>query len=234
MHPSGGRGRRHRASVIVVGCALLLCVVAQAKVEEDLDYGNVYAIQTRAFKMNQEFSLSLAFLPLDAFYKYFGLTGHYVLHFNNIWAWEAVHVTYTEYLKIDTGLRKQLIDKWEATPIGKLRRLDMMLDTNLMVKPLYGKLALMNGLVIYSEGYFLVGVGTQKYSIGWFPSFDFGMGLRVYLNSKFSVRLEVREYLDIENSNLNSTLYFGVGICYNAFADDEKIKRIEPDAGVTP
>jgi outer membrane beta-barrel protein len=234
MHPSGGRVRRHRAGVVLLGCALLLCSIAQAKVEEDLDYGNVYAIQTRAFKMNHEFSLSLAFLPLDAFYKYFGLSGHYVFHFNNIWAWEAVHFTFTQYLKIDTGLKKQLIDNWEATPIGKLRRLDMTLDTNLMVKPFYGKLTLMNGLVIYSEAYFLVGVGTQKYQV-WRPAFDVGMGMRIYINKKFSLRLEVREYVDIENnSNLNSTLYFGLGICYNAFADDEKIKRIEPDAGVTP
>ncbi len=233
MHPSGGRFKNYCAATVFLGCALLLCTITQAKADEDLEYGNVYAIQTRTYRMNHEFAFSLAFLPLDAFYKYFGLSGQYVFHFNNIWAWEAVHFTFTEYLSVDTGLKGGL-KQWEETPT-QTPRLDMMLDTNLMIKPLYGKLALLNGRVMYGEGYFLVGVGTQKYQIGWSPDIDVGVGMRIYLNNKFSVRLEVREYLDIGNgNNVTSTLYFGIGICYNAFADEVKIQRIEPDAEVTP
>ncbi len=233
MHPSGGRVKQYCAAAVFLGCALLLCTIAQAKADEDLEYGNVYAIQTRTYRMNHEFTFSLAFMPLDAFYKYFGLGGQYVFHFNNIWAWEAVHFTLTKYLNIDTGLKQQLLDRWQASTIGQQKRLDMTVDTNLMIKPLYGKLALWNSLVIYSEGYFLVGVGTQDYQNGWKPAFDVGMGLRVYLNNKFSLRLEVRDYVAFV-PGVNNTLYFGVGVSYNAFAEEDKIQRIEPDTGVTP
>ena len=234
MHPSGVRVKRHRVEVVVLGCALLLCSIAQAGVEEDLDHGNVYAIQTRAYRMNHEFSLSLAFMPLDAYYKYFGFSGHYALHFNNIWAWEAIHFTFTEYLNINTGLKKELNTRWESNTIGKLRRLDMMLDTNLMVKPFYGKLALMNGSVVYSEAYFLVGLGAQKYQIGWKPDFDIGAGVRVYLNNKFSLRLETRYYMFFDGKSVDSLLYFSLGFSYNAFADDKMITRVEPDTEVAP
>jgi outer membrane beta-barrel protein len=223
---------RYGALVVIMGCILLLNSAAQAKTGEDLEYGNVYAIQKRTYAMKQEFSLSVAFLPLDAFYKYFGIAGHYVLHFNNLWAWEAVHFTFTEYLDIDTGLKSSL-NKWSATPT-RTPILDMMLDSNLMIKPLYGKIALINNFVVYAETYFLAGVGAQKYKTAWFPDFDIGIGMRVFLNNKFSLRVEAREYMYIENKSVSSTIYLGVSFCYNAFADEEQTKKAEPVTGVVP
>ena len=232
MRPSGGKLKRHGAWVVLLGCAILLCSSAEAKVEEDLDYGNVYAIQTRPYKMNHEFTLSLSFLPLDAFFKYFGVTGHYVFHFNDLWAWEAIHFTYTQYTTINTGLKGEL-NKLSATPTDT-PRLNLIMDTNLMIKPFYGKIALLNNMVIYSETYFLIGVGTEKFETAWFPGFDFGVGMRVFLNNKFSLRFEAREYMYIQNGGVNSTIYLGVGFCYNAFADEDKIKRVKPATGVAP
>lgn len=213
--------------------ALLLALVVSAAAlpaaaqseEDDLDYGNVYAIQPRPFRMNHEFSLSVGFMPLDAFYKFFAVGGHYVLHLDDFWAWEALHFSMSRYLDIDTGLKKQLNEDWDASATDT-PRLHYVLDSSLMLKPLYGKVALLDKYVVYGETYILIGVGAQKFETAWFPALNFGLGLRVFITGTVSMRLEVREYVWFEETGdqggggAHSTLYFGLGFSYNGFAED--------------
>jgi len=192
--------------------------------EEDLDQGKVFAIQARDYRMNHEFSLSMAFLPLDAFYKFFAVSGHYVVHFTDMWAWEAIHFSFSKYMDIDTGLEKELSDKWDisATDTPKI---DYFIDTNLMLKPLYGKMTLFDSLVIYMETYFILGIGAEKFQTAWFPAGDVGVGMRIFLTDTLSLRFEVREYVYLEEGGVGSTLYFGIGFCYNAFAEELQVKK---------
>jgi outer membrane beta-barrel protein len=200
--------------------SLLLAAGAGAQAAEDfLEQGRVYAIQPRAFRMNQEFSLSAAFLPLDAFYKSFAVSGHYVLHFSDLWAWEAVHLSFAKYMAIDTGLKKQMMDDWDVSPTDT-PKVDYLLDTNLMIKPLYGKMAVLNSRIIFMETYFLLGLGTIKYETAFFPAANVGAGMRVYLTSTISLRSEVRYYASF-GEGFDSVLYFGLSFCYNAFAEDK-------------
>jgi outer membrane beta-barrel protein len=197
--------------------------------EEELDQGKVFAIQNRPYRMNHEFSLSMAFLPLDAFFKFFAVSGHYTVHFDDFWAWEAIHFSFSKYMDIDTGLKKELNDRWDASATDT-PRVDYFLDTNLMIKPLFGKMVLFDSLVVYLETYFLLGIGAEKFESGaWFPAGDVGVGMRVFLSNTLSLRIEAREYIYLEDGGVDSTLYFGAAFSYNAFAEE---RQVAPDTEV--
>jgi outer membrane beta-barrel protein len=226
MTPFHPVDRLKRMGVLVLLVAGLACSqVAQA--QENLDYGKVYAIQPRAYRMNQEFSVGLAFLPLDAFYKAFVGSFIYVLHFDDLWAWEN-HFSFAKYLDIDTGLEAELQSKWDASPTDT-SRLDYFFDTNLMLSPLYGKMTLFDKWVINSETYFLMGLGAQHLASSWSPAVDVGLGMRIFLSNTISLRFEVRDYVLISEGGVDNSLYMGVGFCYNAFASDRKVKPEEED-----
>ncbi|MBN2498589.1 MAG: outer membrane beta-barrel domain-containing protein [Deltaproteobacteria bacterium] len=218
------RNTHRPAGPVIVSICMLLCwrlPAAQAQ-EEDLDQGRVYAVQPRAYKMNHEFALTFGFLPLDAFYKMFSVNGHYVVHFDDLFAWEAVHLSFSKYLDVSTGLKEELADRWDTSPTSPEEdRIDFTLDTNLMFKPLYGKMALFDSLVIHSETYFLLGVGAEKFETAWFPAIDFGVGIRIFIIETISARLEVREYIHF-GEGVGSTLAFVLGFSYNAFAEEAR------------
>jgi outer membrane beta-barrel protein len=91
-----------------------------------------------------------------------------------------------------------------------------------MFKPLYGKMALFDRWVIFSETYLLIGVGAEKFQTAWNPSFDFGIGMRIFLGDTLSLRFEAREYMYISDAGVDSTLYLGIVFCYNAFAEERQ------------
>ncbi len=215
-----------RAWALIVGIPLALAAVAPAtRADEDLERGKVYAIQERAYRMNHEFTLSFGFMPLDAFYKTFSVSGHYVVHFDDLWAWEAAHLSFSRYLSVDTGLKEELNDRWDAQPTDpEENRIDFILDTNLMLKPMYGKAVLFDDWVIHGETYFVLGVGAEKFKTAWYPAVNAGVGLRVFVIDTISLRVEVREYVHF-GEDVGSNLVFGLGFSYNAFADDYRPGR---------
>lgn len=188
---------------------------------EVLDYGKVYAIQYRAFRMNHEFAVGMTFLPMDAFYKFFAGTFHYVLHFDDLWAWEN-HFSFAKYLDVDTGLTAELNNRWHVSPTDT-PKIDYYIDTNLMLKPLYGKMVLFDRWVIYSESYFLLGIGAIHVTSAFFPAVDVGAGMRVFLSDTISLRFEVRDYVYLEEKGVENALSFGIVFCYNGFAEDRKV-----------
>ncbi len=210
---------------LVFAALVLACLVLPlgAFAEEDLDQGRIFSIQDRPYHMNHEFTLSFGFMPLDAFYKMFSVNGHYVVHFDELWAWEAVHLSFSKYLSIDTGLKGELDDRWDVQPTDpEEKRIDFTIDTNLMIKPMFGKAVLFDDSVIHSDTYFLVGLGAEKFETAWYPAIDFGVGIRIFIIDTISARLEVREYIHI-GEEVGGTLVFGLGFSYNAFAEDNKV-----------
>jgi len=225
MHPSRWCTSRYRRGITSLTVVFALLSATPGAFGDELDQGKVYAIQDREYRMNHEFSVSVAFLPLDAFYKFFAVSGHYVLHFNDLWAWEAIHFSFSKYMDIDTGLKKQMSDDWDVSATDT-PKLDYMLDTNLMIKPMYGKVALFDSWLVYLETYFLIGLGAEKLQTAWFPAANLGVGMRVFITNTISLRFEVRDYLYLAEGAVDSTLYFGIGFCYNAFSDEKEAEAI--------
>jgi outer membrane beta-barrel protein len=207
-----------RLAVIVA--LTLAAVPGRAQYDDESGGGSAVVIQNRRFKMAHEFTLEAGTLPLDAFVKGATATGRYTLHFDDFNAWEIAAGTYS--LNIDTGLKQQLIDNFGVQPEA-LPAVQVVLDSNYVMKPFYGKLALFNRTLLYSELFVLAGATVTYWSDGSFrPGPDVGAGIRFFVAEWFSVRADIRHALIFngipfvdEQGKIDGILYLGLGASFN-------------------
>lgn len=176
--------------LIAVFLALMVAAPAFAQYDDEVGGGSAVVIQNRRFKMAHEFTLEGGTLPLDAFVKGVTLSGRYTLHFDDFSAWEIAGGTYS--LNIDAGLKQQLIDRFGVQP-QSFATLLLTVDSNYVMKPFYGKLALFNRTLIYAELFGVVGVTASYWSDdSWRPGPDVGVGARFFVTEWFSIRTDLR------------------------------------------
>ncbi len=205
--------KRLTAVVVVLATLGVGSVAAAGQFDEG---GTLYAIQNRRHVMGHEFTLGIGTLPMDAFYK--GLTGtfQYTYHFNDAWAWEIVSFSYSK--NIWTSLREDLEQNWKVRAVD-IPEMNYFGDSNLVWKPLYGKLAYLNRSLIYGELFFTAGPAVAKYTTpGAYIGGDAGFGLRVHLSSHFSTRFDLRYYRFQRLDKLSASddvLFLQLGICLN-------------------
>jgi len=205
--------------VAAAAAAALLCLSGRpaAAVSGEGEEGwAVYAIQPRLHLLAHEFSLSIGFLPLDAFYKYFTVAGAYTYHFNEFWAWEVGKFIYG--VPIATKLEDTLEERWSVQPNPEsLDEVKFFLGSSLVVKPAYGKIATFNSKILFAELYFTLGGGIAKLDTpGFRPMIIPGVGLRFFAGKFVSVRFDIRDYLYFEGvESVTNHLYVGLGMSLN-------------------
>ena len=207
-------------SVVVAALCALWASSAVAQYDDEQGGGTAVVIQNRKFKMAHEFTLQGGTLPLDAFFKGATLSGRYTLHFNDFHAWEIAAGTYS--FNIDTGLKQQLFDNFGVEPEA-LPTLQLVIDSNYVMKPFYGKLALFNRTLLYSELFLLAGATVTVWEDGSFrPGPDIGAGLRFFVTEWFSVRTDIRYAVVFNgipvqdpNATIDGVLFLGVGASFN-------------------
>lgn len=193
---------------------------AAAQYDDEQAGGSAVVIQNRKFKMAHEFTLEGGTFPLDAFFKGATVTGRYTLHFDDFHAWEIAAGTYS--FNIDTGLKQQLQDNFGVEPEA-LPSLLLTVDSNYVMKPFYGKLALFNRTLLYAELFLLGGVTVSYWEDGSFrPGPDVGAGLRFFVAEWLSVRTDIRHAVVFNgipladpNATIDGVLYLGVGVSFN-------------------
>lgn len=195
---------------LVLGLALPGGASAQ---DDELDSGRVIAVEDRPYRMAHEFSAFAGILPLDAVYTGYSLGGSYTLHFDELWAWEAIDFHYSA--NVDSGLDKTLAERWSVAPTGT-ERIQYLATSHLIVSPLFGKLALFNSAILYAETYLAVGGGITHFDDGFRPALSAGPGVRLYFGPRVSARLDVRSALvpDIP-SGLEHVLRVTLGVSFN-------------------
>lgn len=218
--------RRAEPRVLFAALALALSLSPAARAEYDDEEVGGYAvvIQNRQFDMGHEFTLSVGILPLDAFYK--GVTGtfRYTLHFDEFQAWEIAGGTYS--LNIETGLRQQLRDNFAVQPDAKgLEQLDGFVESNYVLKPIYGKLSLFNRALVYNEIFLVAGFATAIYrgqDLLFLPGPGYGGGIRFFIADWLSLRLDMRHYVLFNsvpivdpNASIENVLSLAAGISFN-------------------
>lgn len=165
--------------------------------------GKLYAVQNRKYLANHEFSLGVGTIPADAFYT--GLTGTfaYTYHFSDLWAWEIVSATYS--VNIDKGLRRELEDNFGVRPT-QFPELTFFGDSNLVIKPLYGKMVYLNDSLVYGEIFLTAGPAISQYeNAGVLIGLNAGAGFRLYLSKSFSIRFDIRDYFFVDPSTFSDT-----------------------------
>ncbi len=195
-----------RVSLVI----LALVILPHNAPAEDSEQGlSTLAVQNRLHSMMHEFSAAIGTLPIDAFTKGLTFSGAYTLHFNDLIAWEIGKFTYSYH--VDTKLREELKDI--AVQPTQFEVVKYFVTTNAIIKPLYGKLALLNRTLLYGEIFFSLGAGWGWLSVTDRAVVDFGAGIRLYAGKYVSFRADVRDYMFITKADVQHELWLGASVC---------------------
>jgi outer membrane beta-barrel protein len=198
--------------------ALLICTSSrEARADEDQDADQVatYAVQRRLFRLGLELTAGVGILPMDAFSKVFVADGAVTWHFSSAWGWEIVQGGYG-FLKTSTGLKKELLNNFGVEPT-QLPIADFLVSSNLVFTPFYGKLAGLNRSVNHVEIFFPFGIALGHYTnpASFREGLDVGLGLRWFLGSHTSLRVDARDYIvvpGLSDLTLTNEILFALGL----------------------
>jgi outer membrane beta-barrel protein len=195
--------------------AVLLCSALAAHADDGSgsSSGKLFAIQQRRYSLNYELEVGGVFEPQDAFSKGVGLEGAFVWHLNDDWSWEVLRGAYVQ--QFDSGLKTQLQQEFGVAPT-QIELLQYYMSSSIMWSPLYGKFALRNASVIHAEAFLDAGAAFGRYTSGYAEGPVIGVGARVFLNQRFSVRLDVRDALFFHakelGGSLNQAVFMSLGL----------------------
>ena len=191
---------------------------ALAQVGEGDEGLSTLAVQNRQHMMIHEFGVAIGTLPIDAFTKGLTFTGAYTVHFNDLIAWEIGQFTWS--YQVDTALREELED-YDVEPT-QFETVRLFATSSVLLKPLYGKLAVMNRALVYAEVFLVAGGGWGRLSITDRAVVDVGAGMRIYAGKFASLRLDVRDYMFISGDDVQSELWIGLSVCLGLGHRDSK------------
>jgi outer membrane beta-barrel protein len=214
----------HRSLTALLLAALFAAVPAAAAYDDEEVGGFAVVVQDRPFDMGHEFTLGGGVLPLDAFFKGVTVNGRYTLHFDEFHAWEIVGLAYN--FNIDSGLRDELRERYQVQPDqGGLETLDGIIESNYIVKPVSGKLALFNSQLIFGEAFFSMGLATSVFRANEFvflPGPTGGAGMRFYVTEWMNIRIDTKYYLLFNGVpivdpkwSIEQVLFLGAGVSFN-------------------
>jgi outer membrane beta-barrel protein len=222
-----------RKGILSVACCVVVCAVALAPLppaagQESLgqgEGGKVYAVQKKEYQMKNELYAAVGVLPMDAFYKGITFGGGYTHHFSHHFAWEVFQFLYSS--NVDTGLKKDLQNIFAVEP-SAFREVKLLANSNVVFVPLYGKMSWLNRKVVQMELYLTAGPGVAQYTDyvrqgaegyaeenKYYFSSNFGLGLRLFFSKAFSGRLDLRDYMNFVEGDIDNAAYFSLGLSWN-------------------
>jgi outer membrane beta-barrel protein len=197
--------------------------VSRTASADDADEVATYAVQRRLFRLGLELNAGVGMLPLNAFNKGFVVEGDVMYHFTTTWAWEIAQAAYV-FAQTDTGLEQQLQNNFGVQPTQLTSPL-FLGSSNLVFTPFYGKLAGLNHTVSHIELFFPVGPALGRYQNPgeWQAGADIGIGLRWFLTTHTSLRVDARDFFlfPFSNPSLTQELMFALGLSVE-FGGDER------------
>lgn len=180
-------------TIVAMGMALLVALPVLAYEAEEPE--KLAAVQKRKFRLDHEIFAAAVYQPLDAFYKGLGPEVSYTAHFSDLIGWEVIRGTYS--FNFETKLREQLRKDFAVSPT-KFDKLQWMVGTAAVLKPMYGKHSFLNYGVVHADLYFLLGASLGRFELGkadsnsYKPGPQAGAGLRFFVTESLSVRAEGR------------------------------------------
>jgi outer membrane beta-barrel protein len=210
---------RATATLAIALAALALAGPAAAQDLDEAQQLRRLAVQDRAHHHWHELSVSLGFLPVDAFLKGFAVSGNYTLHFNPLIAWEIVHA-YGVLATIEMDLNDDLNNVGIPNPFTYV---NWAATSSLVFTPFYGKYSVTNRTQIFTEFFLVAGAGY-----GWLTNAtrdsdantqhvvaDAGLGFRVFFGEYFSIRFDLRWegfFLNVEEPHHELWIALGVSV----------------------
>lgn len=204
-------GRRGRA-LVLLSILSYFTTIAPAIAEDQENGGKIVAVQSRKYVLKHEFTGSGGILPLDAFAKGFTLGGSYTYHFDNFYGFELFDIHVAE--NVDTGLKEDLQNNFGVSTTA-FNLANYLLVSNIVIKPVYGKLIFFNRKLLPGELSLVFGGGVVGFDDGILPAVDLGLIFRVWLSQAWSIRADFRDYVASDGETTENLLRIGLGFSWN-------------------
>ena len=225
---------------LLFGILLSLLLVSVSGWCEEADEETVAAIQSRIFFRHHELGLSTGYIADDDFFHIYPISGSYTYNLNELFSLEVLRFQYMFTQEKD--LKSELIDI--GVQPSRYPEQQFALHSHLIIKPLYGKDAVLNRGVVNHETYFFIGGGITRYE--WIrsygendtedaPSLSLGGGMKFFFNERFCLNVELRDVMNFREDDMENNVFFGIGLGFRfdlsprTTEDDptiEKLRRI--------
>ena len=193
--------------------SLLVPWLAFGQASELENPGSVAAVQERPYRLTHELNLAVGSLPLDAFTKSFYGQVSYTFHFTDLFAWQVGRGAYN--YNVSTGLRNRLETDYGVLPTA-VDETQYFIGSDLLVSPFYGKVALLNRLLLQIESSLIVGFSVFKFSVsGFAPAINIGGALRLFQNKYVSYRLDITDNIVITSRKATNVLALQLVLAVN-------------------
>lgn len=205
---------RGAALLLLLGATSLFAAEEAPKNAQDEYEKSIEAIvrQKHFFKAGRfELGGTGGVMPYDSLINHYMLGGRLTWHFADHYGWEMVDVQLgiAQVTNFTTGLVQ---DKG----ISNLQtvKLKNMVGTNFLLSPVYGKIRFFGRQVLYFDIYVAAGGGLANTDVllfsspgigqagvesvvksGWDPMFNFGFGIKVFLNDAMGLSIDMRDYV---------------------------------------
>ncbi len=196
-----------------------------AKVYKDIDelltgpksipLKHIFAVKYQyIFKKNRHeiIPFSLGIQPSDSFRKQLSMGMSYLYHVTDSISVEALHVNFLTNLS--TGFADDLSKKTGL----EVERIEPVVSFGSAVQwaPFRGKSATAEN-IYHFEGYVFLGGGMTKFEVGTSGMIMGGLGARLFMNRRSTLKFEVRDYYDLKEDVGNRlNLVLGAGILLGA------------------
>jgi outer membrane beta-barrel protein len=175
---------------------------ARAQEETRTLKDRIKSVSNRMFVKSGRMELTV--LPLssislnDAFYQKFGLGAEFAYHISEAFAIQAL-VTYTlDPLNVETDNAGYHGSRPE-TQIPYAGKRTFLFGADFCWSPVYGKISLAAEYVMHFDTYVMGGIGGIGGDLGESSNFGFagalGLGVRVFFNRTFALKLELKDYM---------------------------------------
>jgi outer membrane beta-barrel protein len=199
--------------------------------DSQTDEEKVYAVQNRVFHRNHQLDLSIGYIADDDFFHVYPVSLGYTFHFGDSLSWEVMRFAYN--VNQDKDLKNTLETDFSAQP-ERFPEQTYMYHSHLVFKPLYGKHAVLNRGIVNNEIYLFAGAGMVHYEWDFSTgetdtedaiSISFGAGMRFFLSQKFCLNVEIRDLMNLRESDTENNIYFGAGIGYRFNLAPRKVEE---------
>lgn len=198
---------------------LFLVTVEQGFGAEAVMEEPVFAIQEKVFHKYHELSVLTGYNGGEDFYHIYPLGLSYTFHFDDHISWEVARF-YANFTVEKALLENLLNDFGRAPEQGSFYEPKYQLVSHLVIRPFYGKDAVLNKHILNHETYFLMGGGIEMYSENFAGDaispkdnvagiISLGAGIKYFINEDFNVAFEVRDYVTFRDDPVN-IVWFGI------------------------
>jgi outer membrane beta-barrel protein len=171
----------------------------------------IRVVQQRPVLKSSRFELQLLgeLSVADIMFKHYAAGANAYYHVDEQW---AVGASYRQFFSEESGLLKDVTDKFEVFPERAVMR--WYAGAEAAWTPIYGKMAFFDDAIVHFDMHFLMGAGVTQTSRSASPRVSgvIGFGGRMLINTWFSILMEVRDQIYVENYNEGDQLVNNIGL----------------------